>query len=201
MNEQGLFWKNEFGNEYINRNNNEDLIAANINLFSDILSNTKDIRSVIELGCNIGLNLKAIKTLKSSVELSGIEINENAYIALQNIEYIKSYNQSILDFKIDYKRDFVFTKGVLIHINPEELPEVYDLMYNMSNKYICMVEYYNPTPVSVDYRGYKDKLFKRDFAGEFMKKYKDIELVSYGFKYRYDNNFSQDDVTWFLMKK
>lgn len=45
----------------------------------------------------------------------------------------------------------------------------------------------------------KNKLFKRDFAGEIMNKYK-YELIDYGFTYRYDK-FPQDDLTWFLLKK
>lgn len=34
-----------------------------------------------------------------------------------------------------------------------------------------------------------------------MDKYKDLELVVYGFCYHRDNNFKLDDVTWFLLKK
>jgi spore coat polysaccharide biosynthesis protein SpsF len=64
---------------------------------------------------------------------------------------------------------------------------------------IC--EYYNPSPVTINYRGHKDRLFKRDFAGEFMDVYKDVELIDYGFSYRRDQKFPQDDITWFLLKK
>jgi len=59
---------------------------------------------------------------------------------------------------------FIFTKGVLIRINPGVLHQVYDLMYKASLQYILMAEYYNPTPVEIEYRGNKGKLFKRDFA-------------------------------------
>ena len=68
-------------------------------------------------------------------------------------------------------------------------------------KYICIAEYYNPSPVALSYRGHSDKLFKRDFAGEFMKQFPDVELVQYGFAYRSDPNFPQDDINWFLLKK
>lgn len=97
--------------------------------------------------------------------------------------------------------DFVLIKGVLIHINPEILNDVYDLLNNTNNKYICVAEYYNPTRVEVDYRGYKEKLFKRDFVGEMLDKYSNLELIDYGFVYHRDNNFPQDDSTWFLLKK
>ena len=81
------------------------------------------------------------------------------------------------------------------------LDNVYQIIYKHTKKYICIVEYYNPTPVEVVYRGHKDKLFKRDFAGEMLNKYKNLKLVDYGFVYKRDNNFPYDDVNWFLLEK
>ena len=63
---------------------------------------------------------------------------------------------------------------------------------------IC--EYYNPTPVTVPYRGASERLFKRDFAGELMDRF-DLALVDYGFVYHRDSHFPQDDLTWFLLEK
>ena len=59
---------------------------------------------------------------------------------------------------------FGFDKGCLIHINPSYLRNVYENLYNASAKYILLCEYYNRTPTTVDYRGFKDKLFKRFFV-------------------------------------
>lgn len=196
--EQENFWAGNFGNEYINRNQNH---VVNIPFFSKIISKTNKVESVIEFGSNIGLNLRAIREVLPSAKLSAIEINSEAVKSLGELEGVQIYNQSILDFKMDYTRDFVLIKGVLIHINPESLNEVYELLYNTSNKYICIAEYYNPTPVQVNYRGHRDKLFKRDFAGEMLDKYSDLELVDYGFVYHRDNNFPADDMTWFLLEK
>jgi spore coat polysaccharide biosynthesis protein SpsF len=53
----------------------------------------------------------------------------------------------------------------------------------------------------VEYRGYKARLFKRDFAGEMLDKYRDLSLLDYGFVYHRDPNFPQDDVNWFLLEK
>ena len=88
-----------------------------------------------------------------------------------------------------------------IHINPEYLELVYSKLYETSSKYILIAEYYNPTPVEINYRGNEGKLFKRDFAGEMMDKYPNLKLVDYGFIYHRDNNFTQDDMTWFLLEK
>jgi len=97
--------------------------------------------------------------------------------------------------------DFVLIKGVLIHINPDELPIVYDKLAAASGRYLMVAEYYNPAPVAIPYRGHTDRLFKRDFAGEIMERHPQFKLVDYGFVYRRDPNFPQDDVTWFLMEK
>lgn len=198
--EQEFFWASEFGDNYIGRNDDLQIIAGNINLFSNIIGKTIGVNSVIEFGSNIGNNLKAIKTLLPNCEMSAIEINQKAVEILKNQD-VKIYAQSILDFKPDLKWDLAFIKGVLIHINPDELQNVYEKLYNSSKKYILIAEYYNPSPVTIPYRGHSDRLFKRDFAGEMLDKYPDLELIDYGFSYHRDNNYPQDDITWFLLKK
>lgn len=200
--EQELFWAGKFGDEYVSRNNDEKLLCSNITFFSKVLSSTFGVKSILEFGSNVGLNLKAINCLFPEVELSAIEINANAAQQLKVWGKIKKiYAQSILDFAIDYPRDFVFTNGVLIHINPEYLVAVYNKLYESSNKYILIAEYYNPIPQSIVYRGHVDKLFKRDFAGEMLDKYPGLTLVNYGFVYHRDANFPQDDMNWFLLQK
>ncbi len=198
---QEKFWAGKFGDDYINRNFDAKIIAGNINLFSRILSNTAGINSIIEYGPNIGLNLTALKTLLPDARLSGVEINEKAVKILSENKDIEIFHESILEFKSSKKWDFVLIKGVLIHINPEKLKTVYDLLYKTSEKYICIVEYYNPKPVTIEYRGHQDRLFKRDFAGELLNEHKDLKLADYGFSYHLDNNFPQDDLNWFLLEK
>jgi pseudaminic acid biosynthesis-associated methylase len=199
--EQEKFWAGEFGNEYLLRNRGNTLIGGNLRLFSTILASCAPVASVIEFGANIGLNLIALKQLLPAAELSAIEINDTAAAALRELGGVKVYNQSILDFVPDAPRELAFTKGVLIHINPDMLPEVYQRLYQSSSRYICVAEYYNPRPVEVNYRGHDGRLFKRDFAGELLDAYPDLRLVDYGFSYHRDNNFAQDDINWFLLEK
>ncbi len=199
--DQEEFWAGKFGDEYIERNQGETTLASNIALFSKILSHTGKISSIIEFGSNIGLNLEAIRHLLPNARLSAIEINKKAAAQLKRINGIKVYHCSILDFEPDEVSDLALIKGLLIHINPDKLQKVYDLLYKTSSRYICIAEYYNPSPVQVKYRGYYGKLFKRDFAGEIMDKFPDLKLINYGFVYHGDKNFPQDDITWFLMEK
>ena len=200
--EQEEFWQGNFGDEYIDRNQSDILLASNISFFSKVFNRTGQIDSIMEFGCNIGMNLKAIRTLLPESNLSGIEINKRAVDDLNKWKgRVHVMEGSILDIELDTRFDLTLIKGVLIHINPERLDDVYTRLYNYSDKYICIAEYYNPTPVAIPYRGYDNRLFKRDFAGELMSKYSDLELVDYGFLYQNDPIFPQDDITWFLMKK
>lgn len=199
--EQEKFWAGEFGDEYIARNKDAWLLASNTALFSTILKRTRNVHSVIEFGANIGMNIHALKNLLPQAKLNAIEINAKAVEQLSQIKDLTVYHQSIFDFASNEKNDFVFSKGVLIHLEPTMLPQVYKTMYENSSRYICMIEYYNPSPMEIPYREHSDKMYKRDFAGELMDIYPDLELVDYGFVYRRDPVFMQGDLTWFLMEK
>jgi len=199
--EQEQFWAGEFGNEYIARNDSSRIIASNLAMFSRIFKSTHDVRSVIDFGSNIGLNLRAINDLLPEAKLAAIEINRHAIRILNSWDKLEIYHDSILEFRPEKHWEFVLIKCVLIHINPEYLARVYESLYRSSSRYICIAEYYNPFPVEVDYRGHSEKLFKRDYAGEMLDRYPDLSLVDYGFIYHRDNSFPQDDVTWFLMEK
>lgn len=200
--EQEEFWEGSFGNEYTARNKGDGIVASNTAFFGKAMSLTRNVRTVLELGSNIGLNLLAIKRLLPEAELSAVEINDEASFGLQsNIPEVDLHIGSILAFSPQRTWDFVFTKGVLIHINPERMSDAYEVMYRSSSRYIMVAEYYNPNPVEIPYRGHSGKLFKRDFAGEMIGLFPDLELIDYGFSYHLDQNFPQDDLTWFLMEK
>lgn len=199
---QEEFWAGEFGDDYIARNRSDALLAANLALFSDVMKATGPVSSVLELGCNVGMNLKAFDLLDPTIQKAGFDINETAISQLKSEKPNFDVKVgSIIEGLVTEAVDLTFTKGVLIHINPDYLEAVYTNLYEKSNEYICVIEYYNPSPVAITYRGHDDRLFKRDFCGDLLDKYSDLELVEYGFCYRRDPVFQQDDMTWFLMKK
>lgn len=200
--EQETFWEGEFGDNYINRNKSEKLLASNLSFFSKALNLVESPKSVVEFGANIGMNLMALKSLFPKTKFEGIEINKSAVIKLNEVIGKNNVSHcSITDYKIASQFDLVLIKTVLIHISPILLPQVYEKLYNSSNKYILICEYYNPSPATINYRGHSNKLFKRDFAGEMMDTYKNLRLKDYGFVYHRDSSFPQDDITWFLLEK
>lgn len=199
--EQEAFWAGEFGDEYADRNQGEALVASNTALFARALARAEKIGSVIEFGANTGLNLWAFRRLLPDAALAAVEINRKAADRLQTIPGVKVYHRSIIDFEPGAVWDLALIKGVLIHIAPDRLGEVYDRLYRASARYICLAEYYNPVPVEVTYRGNENRLFKRDFAGELLDRFPNLRLVDYGFAYHRDGQFPQDDITWFLLEK
>jgi spore coat polysaccharide biosynthesis protein SpsF len=169
-------------------------------MWSDILSHANDIKSVFEIGSNMGRNMDVINfLLNKKISTNGIDINKKAVI-LANKNKHKVRNISVLDYSPKKKFDMSISCGVMIHINPNYLNKVYEVLYKSSKKYILISEYFNPKPVTVKYRGHTDRLFKRDFAKEIQKKYK-LKLIDYKFMWSNDNIYPCDDTTWFLFKK
>ncbi|MGL4191344.1 MULTISPECIES: pseudaminic acid biosynthesis-associated methylase [Gammaproteobacteria] len=198
--EQEQFWAGEFGDNYIGRNESEALLYSKVAMWSQMLRSAHSVRSVRELGCNIGLNLLALKRMQPSLALSGIEINPVAAEQARQLDVAQITCGTILDEIQDEPVDLTFTAGVLIHINPDLLDNVYRNLVNNSRRYVLVAEYYNPAPTAIMYRGHADRLFKRDFAGDLIEKY-GMKLVDYGFVYKRDNWAPQDDITWFLLEK
>ena len=198
---QEAFWAGEFGSAYSERNAGPQLVASNVALFARILSRAVGVRSVIEFGANTGLNLRAIRTLLPDVDLAAVELNPDAHKRLSSIPGIEAHLGSLFGFDAGRRFDLTLSKGVLIHVAPDRLDQAYDTLFHHSGRYICVAEYYNPTPVSLAYRNHEDRLFKRDFAGEMLERYSDLRLVDYGFVYRRDPVHPQDDITWFLMER
>lgn len=198
--EQLDFWAGSFGDEYSSRNNSSQLLASNLAFFADILKLIgRCPSSVCELGANIGMNLKAIRLLAPATEITGVEVNANAVKIMQQTE-IHAIQSSIEDFVPDRTWSLVFTKGVLIHLNPDELEETYRKLASASEGHVLIAEYFNPTPVELDYRGHTGKLFKRDFGGEFLSLHSEFRVVGTGFLSAL-GPFPQDNINWWLFSK
>jgi len=171
-------------------------------MFADILAKTRDVNSAVEFGCNIGMNLAAISRLRPGIDIHAIEINAKAAeLCGKRFPEGDITHGSIFDYTPEKPCELAFTCGVMIHLNPEMLPKTYEKLAAASSKYVLIAEYYNTSPVAIPYRGHDDRLFKRDFAREFMESHPEYSLVAYNFVYRHDPMFPDDDITWFLMEK
>ena len=201
LTEQENFWAGSFGDDYISRNESGALLYSKVAMWSQMLKSANRVKSIKELGCNIGLNLKALHHLNPSYDLSGVEINEIAAHQAKELGIGSITCGTITEPLEGEKVDLTFTAAVLIHINPEKLDQVYQNLVKLSNRYVLVAEYYNPTPTDVVYRGHSERLFKRDFAGDLIDSY-GLNLVDYGFWYKRDNVAQEfGDVSWFLLEK
>ena len=118
---QEKFWAESFGNKYIRRNILSKDRSQTIG--HALRKNNLKIISALELGCNVGYNLDALKKIFKKIKLYGVEINKLAF-DIANKKY-NCFNKSILDYKSKKKYDLVFTAGVLIHQNPKYLNKIY----------------------------------------------------------------------------
>ena len=195
-------WKGSFGNEYTVRNRHgEEMIACRVGNLARCLARADYISSSLEIGSNIGYNEIALQRLYPDIKMDVVEINKYAADECAKIKNVSVYNTSVYDFTTENRYDLTFVNGVLIYIDLDKLAKVYESLYTYSKKYILIVEYYNPTPVDVKYRGLDGQMCKRDFAGEMLDKYSDLNLLDYGFIYHRDKAFPMDDFNWFLLEK
>ena len=202
MNEQQTFWRKKYSKGYIDNNSDFD-DDLSIECWNKILNKSEGVNSILECGSNIGRNIASLQSILPSAEKSIIEISSDAYkIVTENFSLKDSFNGAILESQFPNESfDLVFTCGVLIHIHPDDIEANMEKMFNYSRRYILIAEYFNRTPVMIEYRGEKDKLFKQDFGKLFIERF-NVSLIDYGFLWGhlYDQA-GFDDITWWLFEK
>lgn len=197
---QEEFWSGPFGSAYTDRNAGATAEAAATQHLGRMLQGlSHPVGSVLELGANRGLNIVALRRLLPNAEFDAVEINGDACDVLREIG-CRVQNSSLLDFAPASQFDLVLISGVLIQLAPESLSRAYSVLERATRRTLLISEYYNPTPVEVEYRGHAGRLFKRDFAGEFLDAHPAFVLRDYGFIYHRDL-FPADDVTWFRLER
>ena len=111
LTEQENFWAGSFGDDYISRNESGALLYSKVAMWSQMLKSANRVKSIKELGCNIGLNLKALHHLNPSYDLSGVEINELAAHQAQALDIGSITCGTITEPLEDERVDLTFTAG------------------------------------------------------------------------------------------
>jgi pseudaminic acid biosynthesis-associated methylase len=202
INEQQDFWSTKYADEY-RRKNSAFNLEKGIKGWAKMLDKASDITSILECGCNIGRNINLLNHLLPNAKKSVIEISAEAYqFVINQYNIDRSFNGPIVKAEFASETfDLTFTSGVLIHIHPDDLLDNMKQLYQLSSRYILIGEYFNRTPIMIEYQGEQNKLFKRDFGKMFMQNF-DVRLVDYGFLWGelYDEA-GFDDFTWWLFEK
>ncbi len=200
MRQTEAFWQGEFGNEYTERNRGR--IEINKRFFTRAFMAAEWFDSLIEFGAGSGENLMALNELAPKMTLVGVDINPLAYQMLEkNLDKCESalaLQGSFLNMTFP-KYDCAMTKGVLIHMAPEDLQTAYEKLYETAGRYILIAEYFSPEPREIEYRQHAGKLWTRDFGGEMLDKYPDLKLLDVSF--HYNRTTGQDNITAWLMEK
>ena len=200
-NEQEIFWSEQYAEDYIKKNAEFDTGLA-LQGWEKMLASTSGITSLLECGCNIGRNIDSLDRLLPSASKSIIEISKPAFEFVSNRHSLsQKFNGSILESSLEGSFDLVYTMGVLIHINPNELLANLQKVYNYSNKYLLFGEYFNRTPAMIEYQGQKNRLFKRDFGKLVIENFP-VKLLDYGFLWGHIYDAAGfDDITWWMFEK
>jgi len=200
---QDAFWTDEYAEDYRKKNSKFDNELGRQG-WAEILGKADLVdKTYLEVGCNIGRNLDQLSLLDPSLKPSVIEISSKA------LEFVRSRHELHRSFcgpaqEASFPKgayELVFTCGVLIHVPPDDLLDVMAKMYEWSSKYVVIAEYFNRTPVSIEYQGRQNLLFKRDFGAMLADNF-EVSLVDYGFLWgRIYDPAGFDDITWWLFEK
>lgn len=182
-------WAGDFGNAYLKRNQVEWINRIH---FWELMIETTLARSVFEMGANAGWNLSAIREVSQNIQLYGNDINP---VAVNQAQLAGHHVVCKLDFanELPGPMELVFTAGVLIHIEPENLKEVMQALIDKSCNYVLAIEYAADEETIVEYHGHSDRLWKRNYG----KLYEDLglTLLDVGHAEGFDN------CTYWLLQK
>ena len=190
-------WHGEFGDDYTIRNQEA---GNNRSQFWSAIMAEFPVQRVLEVGCNVGGNLRWVGSHLPQSHVYGVDINLKALKALRqalpDVNALYSPARE-LPFR-DRWFDLVFTMGVLIHQPPDVLPIVMAEIVRCSSRFVLCGEYFSIEPTAVAYRAQTGALFKRDFGGLYQALFPDLRLRKEGFLSKAQG---WDDVTYWMFEK
>jgi pseudaminic acid biosynthesis-associated methylase len=190
-------WAGDFGAAYIDRNRALDERRA---VFWTDLVRDSGIRSVLEIGCGQGANLKPLAGLFDPHDVWGVDVNEDA-LALARLHApgvnVVASRARRLPFRDDLA-DLAFTVGVLIHQPETTLPIVMAEIVRCSARFVLWAEYHAPTTEEVPYHGATGALYRRDYGAIYRELFPELRVLRVGFLAPEDGF---DRVTWQLLEK
>jgi pseudaminic acid biosynthesis-associated methylase len=207
------FWSGDFGQDYTNRNTTNHEVwnrqylekygVSRLNMNDEFLRDLPKNLHVLEVGCNTGQQLDALRQ-HGFENVTGIELQFYAAQYAKN----RACGIPVLQgsgFEIPFKTgsfDLVFTSGVLIHIAPDDLPTIMDEIYRCTSRFIWGFEYYADSMTEINYRGNTSVLWKADHSSMFMRSFPDLTLNKKRFyPYINDNELGNADCMYLLEKR
>lgn len=192
-------WAGDFGDAYTERNSAAE---SGRRWFWEQQLEALGTRTALEVGCNMGGNLKWIAELLGPENVAGVDVNEKALTLLR--ERVPGVDARMatgveLPFE-DAGFDLVFTMGVLIHQDPDvRLEPMMREIVRCSSRHVVAGEYRADELTEVPYRGQEAALFKQDFGALYQRLFCELELVDSGFLSEREGRW--DDLTYWVFEK
>ncbi|MEZ4458057.1 MAG: methyltransferase domain-containing protein [Gemmatimonadales bacterium] len=182
-------WTARFGREYTDRNTlsldemDREFAAqfgtAKSTIYRELVGPDRlPEGKVLEVGCNIGLQLRLLERANPGLQFHGLEPQgyaiERARAFAPNMHFHPG-TAFALPFE-DGAFDLVMTHGVLIHIHPDDLPKALREIVRVSRRFVLAHEYYAPETTEIPYQGQTGLLWKTDFARRYQEVAPDLEV-------------------------
>lgn len=191
---QEQWWAGDFGRSYLSRNR----VQWNLRVpFWDDIINWVAPQNVLEIGTNAAWNLRAIKSIRSDIDLKGVDVNPDA-LAEATAAGFDVEEMSALDVGSRWPNEFdlVFTSGCLIHVSEIDINAAMSSIVAASRQYVLAVEYKSACMEEIPYRGYTDRMWRRPFGKMYQEM--GLKLIVTGFLSPDDG---YDNCTYWLLKK
>lgn len=190
-------WGGEFGDEYVERNRSAP--NSRQKFWTEILTEYP-VKRILEVGCNVGLNLQCVTAHVEPHEVYGIDINRKALADLRkNMSEVNALWTPARTLPLrDGYFDMTYTMGVLIHQPEATLPLVMSEVVRCSKKYVLCGEYYSEETIEIPYREQTGALFKRNYGKIYQELFPELKLLKHKFLTAADGF---DDVTIWLFEK
>tara|TARA_B110000438_G_scaffold250701_1_gene254704 strand:+ start:1148 stop:1717 length:570 start_codon:yes stop_codon:yes gene_type:complete len=132
-------------------------------------------KKICEVGTNVGNTLIGFP---KTFDVTGVDLNQYALsVNKEKHEEFKFDLASALELPYsDNSFDLVFTRGVLIHINPTDIDKVIDELFRVSKKWIVSLEYFGEDSKTISWKRGDNLLWYRDMKTKW-KNY-DVEIIS-----------------------
>ena len=148
---------------------NEESFQESLSNFIFNASLVLGAKKILEAGCNIGNNLRSFPL---DLEVFGLDMNKKALeIAKSKLPSFNFKQGSLTKIPFDDNYfDLVFTRGVLIHIHPDNVNNTMRELLRVSKKWIFNLEYFGEDNKMIKWKRGDEMLWYRDVE----KRWKDL---------------------------
>lgn len=190
-------WRGDYGDEWSDRS--LGMYGTRQPVWDAFMQRLQPHR-VLEVGCNVGGNLRWIAPHVPPGAVYGIDVNRHSLDLIH--DFVPDANVLVasardLPFRDAYF-DLVFTVGVLIHHPDEALTAAIHELVRVSSRYVLAIEMYAEEATEIPHRGIQNAILKRDYGRIIQETAPGLALVDTGFL-SVEDGF--DSLNWWLFEK